>query len=1053
MTNQIAASGPAVPVDLVDRRIRFGQLKFEKGFAFTTRTAENTNGTGAPVSKQYTNIDNRKFLIESVKYAPLSSALHSLPAQAGVSNSRSAGYASIPRIPSAQTAVVEPDDAPTFAQVPSESGVVIDYRVTPSGDSYLTLYGDTTYYVPEPISVTGLSIEAGAVVKYAKVASTSLGPSISVETYPYYMSCDTTAYNPAIFTAVDDDSHGESMYGYAGDYTGIIGSGDYYGMPALRIGVYGGGSFGLTNCQFLYLADAVDIYTLYGSLTFNVDSCLFQDCYYGISSGYFGGGTGASLAVNLTGSIMYNCFVPFFIVTFNNNNSVIVGSSAIVGNWYCIVGPYDEPYTANNSLITHDPMGAPAINTEPSDQPFNVGGGATFEVDANSSYSMFPVGYDWFKTGDGTPLGHGASLSLTGLEVTNSGETYFCRVYNMFGYTNTRAAALVLAAPTFTTSPANTTFGLGGSANLTAEAINAANYYWYKVGSGSSVGSGGTLTLNNLQPGADGSIYCCRAYNALGDYTDSSTATLTWDRTPSTGQVYVWTPTGASFAPRVNGTNYNNGDFPPVATVDGKDLHVINPPIYKLNVGYGDDQARFEDYWPSFLTMAGGFSYGEDSTNELRAGQNVTWIDGLRACANLTNLYISHNPITSLDAGAPNLKDLEAFACQLQSVDLTGCSNLQRVVLESNYLSTIDVSHNPMLIDFRAGANHDQLTNIVFPSFSLALLWHLCIRDNPNLDPGFLASNLDYSYTDLAELFAWNCGQTGSLNLNADPNHPVWVQVSTNQLSGIDIGSQALKNMDACNNNFDTNALASIINGLTWASNTLAHVDLTTAAGTNYTTTAAYAEFDAMIPAVAANRGGGHDGQCLVDRPPTCDGTNGGDNSVTFVIQNQGGATNYMWLFTNAPATNLTWHWSDGTTDHGTNVWHTFTNQSVMYHTNYVTVEPPSAAYYFGKRQDDPPQGIVGVYGVSNFPSLYKLYLYHDNLKDLSLANCGVVQQLHLASNPVSSAVCDGWFQQLVDAGAASHGGDLWYPDVRTSSSFTNWQTLTNGGWIMHPIQ
>jgi hypothetical protein len=243
--------------DLADQRIKFGHLKFEKGFAFTTRTAANTNGSVAPVSKKYTNIENRTFLIKSVKFAPLASALKSLPAQAGVSNSRSAGYASIPRIPSTQTVMVE-SDAPTFAEVPSESGVVIDYQITLSSGDALTLYGDTTYYVPEPISVTGLNIESATVVKYSKSGSTSLGPSISVETYAYYMSCDT-GYSPAIFTAVDDDSHGESLAGYAGDYTGTI-EPMSYGMPALRIGVWGAGSFGLTNCQFFYLKDAVDIY-------------------------------------------------------------------------------------------------------------------------------------------------------------------------------------------------------------------------------------------------------------------------------------------------------------------------------------------------------------------------------------------------------------------------------------------------------------------------------------------------------------------------------------------------------------------------------------------------------------------------------------------------------------------------------------------------------------------------------------------------------------------------------------------------------------------------
>ena len=385
-----------------------------------------------------------------------------------------------------------------------------------------------------------------------------------------------------------------------------------------------------------------------------------------------------------------------------------------------------------------------------------------------------------------------------------------------------------------------------------------------------------------------------------------------------------------------------------------------------------------------------------------------------------------------------------------------------RVCFENNAIAgQIDTTGCTNLRDFRAAWNYrwnpNAFTNVIFTPESASNIFHLCMRDEPQLAPHWLEQNAT-NFPSLKELIFWNTGQTGAVNLNYTTNL-TYVQLDKDpQIVAVQFTNcPNLQYLTVSNCYLSSNAMEQILASL-WANSLQA---LTAApAGDNYaivalngngpTTPLGYYYFTNIQAVILRGPS-----QCLIDWPPTCDGTNGGDNSVTFVIQNQGGATAYMWLFTNAPATNLTWHWSDGAIDRGTNVQHTFTNQSVMYHTNYVTVGPPSAAYYFGKRQDDPIQGIIGVYGVSSFPALHELYLYHDSLKDLSLANCSSnLIQLHLATNP-GITNCDQWFADVVanSPQTNSYGSALfYYPTGAATWASTNDQmTLSNRHWYLFP--
>jgi Leucine-rich repeat (LRR) protein len=192
----------------------------------------------------------------------------------------------------------------------------------------------------------------------------------------------------------------------------------------------------------------------------------------------------------------------------------------------------------------------------------------------------------------------------------------------------------------------------------------------------------------------------------------------------------------------------------------------------------------------------------------------------------------------------------------------------------------------------------------------------------------------------------------------------------------------------------------------------------------------------------------------FVDWPEANDGQinePGGSQAITFVTT---GSNPQLEIRTDAatPA-NVTWHWGDGTVTQGpTVVSHFFTTTGV--YTNYVEVDPPQALTYFGAPRRLAAQGISAVDGLANFSNLSYLYLYREQIEDLSLAGCVNLRQVHLARNPVSSSVVDQWFIDLDQAVSGPvTDADFWYPpDLRTSASDTAWASLVEKGYLMHPF-
>ena len=154
----------------------------------------------------------------------------------------------------------------------------------------------------------------------------------------------------------------------------------------------------------------------------------------------------------------------------------------------------------------------PYISPQPTSQVAPPGGTAIFSLTATGSQ---PVTYQWQMNGtnltDGaSPSGNGAtisgsqsaSLTVSGVEFADAGETLTCVLTNGYGASTTSSTVtLSIADPGVATPPSNTNVNFGGAATFTVAAAGGTSLsYQWKFGgnnlsNGSSIsGSGATVS-------------------------------------------------------------------------------------------------------------------------------------------------------------------------------------------------------------------------------------------------------------------------------------------------------------------------------------------------------------------------------------------------------------------------------------------------------------------------------------------------------------------------------------------------------------------------------
>jgi hypothetical protein len=222
--------------DEEDESLHFGSMQVAEGRAFLL--GEETARANQVHKRWLRTGDGRRFLVEAVKLPEVAAALESLPPGKGGAAvpTRKAGsrMQALNRLPvkakaTRPTAVLPRTGRQDLVAAYQKPGLVVDYQFTLPGDrTNFVFQSDTTYYVAGNYNLYGTTtLEGGAVVKFAKYVAGSVDPRLNIQGP---LVCQTSRYRPAVFTAKDDNSVGETISGS----TGTPGT-DLYANYALRV--------------------------------------------------------------------------------------------------------------------------------------------------------------------------------------------------------------------------------------------------------------------------------------------------------------------------------------------------------------------------------------------------------------------------------------------------------------------------------------------------------------------------------------------------------------------------------------------------------------------------------------------------------------------------------------------------------------------------------------------------------------------------------------------------------------------------------------------------
>jgi PGF-pre-PGF domain-containing protein len=172
--------------------------------------------------------------------------------------------------------------------------------------------------------------------------------------------------------------------------------------------------------------------------------------------------------------------------------------------------------------------------------------------------------------------------------------------------------------------------------------------------------------------------------------------------------------------------------------------------VTKINIGYdGSDE---------------GVTPGSSTISNLEQ-QNVIAVSGLENVAPYLQVWASnYNPITALDfSDFTALNTVECFSCRsLATIRLRNVPALTRLCVEQSNISYLDLSEAPSLADLR-GASQRSSTYTINWGTTGANIWHICVRDNPQIMGTFPFSQFPL----LREFYNWNDNQSGTLHLTS----------------------------------------------------------------------------------------------------------------------------------------------------------------------------------------------------------------------------------------------------------------------------------------------
>lgn len=280
---------------IVDESLDFGEMKIGRGRAFAVGD-EYDPQSAVGVKKRWVTNQGRTFLIEEVPLAEVGRQLDALPqrqrrrtAGTTVRGAGSNVIAALEKVlPSRMTSRSTGKMLMARLDNTVQAGFVIDYSIL-GGATNFTFRSDTTYYCTNAVNLYGTTtIEGGTVVKFG----TNSGAQINVVDS---ILCKTGPYRPAVFTAKDDDTVGQTISGSTGSPTqhyggvGLVLPLSYdppttlQGMRFIRLRTGldcgNGGSFLLRDLQFVGcrypLAVAGGVHDLLNVLIHDADTAFY----------------------------------------------------------------------------------------------------------------------------------------------------------------------------------------------------------------------------------------------------------------------------------------------------------------------------------------------------------------------------------------------------------------------------------------------------------------------------------------------------------------------------------------------------------------------------------------------------------------------------------------------------------------------------------------------------------------------------------------------------------------------------------------------------------
>ena len=371
--NPVVTPGPTDPqTGMSDSTLTFGNVKISRGRAFSigdtaqiqpsvvtaaswlnwiTNAVQKSSSSlgGTPSYKRWFQLNGRNFLMEEVLYRLVAAQLEQLPPATGRLNTFDtnllAGDSFLKAIPArllAHPASGELLKTQTMrlsrVDFDQTRAVVLDYPVEVNSGGDYTFQGDTTYVVSGPCYLENVTIEGGAVIKYYNFNSFSWpytqlgwwGGTAFIEV-DGTLTCQTSSYHPAIFTAYDDDTVGEQLYYSTGNPAG-----NFYANPAIYSP---NNNLCITNVRISY----ADLAVLAGdgcSITLSdsqvIDSQIMAAL--GLNDGYSG-------YVTLTcNNCLYNGLVEgavpcgLFVLDLNNASDTYYLNNCTMDNLYSLGG-------------------------------------------------------------------------------------------------------------------------------------------------------------------------------------------------------------------------------------------------------------------------------------------------------------------------------------------------------------------------------------------------------------------------------------------------------------------------------------------------------------------------------------------------------------------------------------------------------------------------------------------------------------------------------------------------------------------------------------------